>query len=119
MVFSLIILASPSTAGIGGAGESPFRRECAARPEEWSREAKPRKAHNKNGKVFFGDAFIQQEKVPQKEEEEKKSGIIAAVDALLFVVEVDVAGSNQLLGICFAAANHVGIACAQSKFIGF
>ena len=28
-------------------GRSPFRRECAARPEEWSRRAEPRKAPKK------------------------------------------------------------------------
>ena len=28
-------------------GRSPFRRECGARPEEWSRRAEPRKAPKK------------------------------------------------------------------------
>ena len=41
-------VADSGAAGTGGAGESPFRRECAARPEEWSRRAEPRK-RLKNG----------------------------------------------------------------------
>ena len=40
-------VAKKSTAGTGGVGESPFRRECAARPEEWSRRAEPRKRHTR------------------------------------------------------------------------
>ena len=47
-------LADTSAAGAGGAGESPFRRECAARPEEWSRRAEPRKRHTKGTSCSFG-----------------------------------------------------------------
>ncbi len=78
----------------------------------------PGKPITKMARCSLGTLLFSRKK-RRKKKKKKKSGIIAAVDALLFVVEVDVAGSNQLLGICFAAANHVGIACAQSKFIGF
>jgi hypothetical protein len=58
-------VAKKSTAGTGGVGESPFRRECAARPEEWSRRAEPRKRHTRG---MFGSKKNRQsqEQVPQK-----------------------------------------------------
>ena len=60
-------VAKKSTAGTGGVGESPFRRECAARPEEWSRRAEPRKRHTRG---MFGSKKNRQsqEQVPQKKE---------------------------------------------------
>ena len=60
-------VAKKSTAGTGGVGESPFRRECAARPEEWSRRAEPRKRHTRG---MFGSIKNRQtqEQVPQKKE---------------------------------------------------
>ena len=61
-------LADTSAAGAGGAGESPFRRECAARPEEWSRKAEPRKYHTR-GMSCSKEVLAEKSQAPQKKEE--------------------------------------------------
>ena len=58
-------LADTSAAGAGGAGESPFRRECAARPEEWSRKAEPRKYHTR-GMSCSREVLAEKSQAPQK-----------------------------------------------------
>ena len=58
-------LADTSAAGAGGAGESPFRRECAARPEEWSRKAEPRKYHTR-GMSCSKEVLAEKSQAPQK-----------------------------------------------------
>jgi len=62
-------LADTSAAGAGGAGESPFRRECAARPEEWSRKAEPRKYHTR-GMSCSKEVLAEKSQAPQKKKEE-------------------------------------------------
>ena len=61
-------LADTSAAGAGGAGESPFRRECAARPEEWRRKAEPRKYHTR-GMSCSKEVLAEKSQAPQKKEE--------------------------------------------------
>jgi hypothetical protein len=63
-------LADTSAAGAGGAGESPFRRECAARPEEWSRKAEPRKYHTR-GMSCSGEVLAEKSQAPQKKKKEE------------------------------------------------
>ena len=58
-------LADTSAAGAGGAGESPFRREGAARPEEWSRKAEPRKYHTR-GMSCSREVLAEKSQAPQK-----------------------------------------------------
>ena len=46
-------------------GRSPFRRECGARPEEWSRRAEPRKAHTNGLLAIFLLGFYTALREPQ------------------------------------------------------
>ena len=81
----------------------------------------PGKPLNKMGRASFRKYLLNKASAAKRRRRKKirRLQTLAAVDALLFTVEVAVAGFYKLLGIHFVTANHKGIAHANSKLVRF